>query len=153
MLKLDLRVPPLVVWSLFAAAISAAAHGFPSMNLPFAGHRVAAVIAVLGGSVVAVAAIVAFRRAKTTVNPLAPEKASSVVTSGIYRLTRNPMYCAMAAALLGIVLWWVSMPGLVLVGAYCAYITRFQILPEEQALLALFGDDFSNYMSRVRRWI
>ena len=97
MLKLDLRVPPLVVWSLFAVAIAAAANGFPSMNLPFAGHRVAAVIAVAAGSAVAVAAIVAFRRAKTTVNPLAPDKASSVVTTGIHRLTRNPMYCAMSA--------------------------------------------------------
>ncbi len=86
-------------------------------------------------------------------NPLAPGKANSVVTTGIYRFSRNPMYLGMATVLLGLAAWWASLPGLLVVGAFCAYITQFQVRPEERALLGLFGEQFALYMSRVRRWI
>ena len=151
--KLDLKIPPLAVWAVFAVAIAAAAHWLPSANLRLPGHQVLAVIVVLAGIAVALAGVVEFGRAKTTVNPLAPDKATSVVTTGVYRLTRNPMYVGMAAVLMGIALWWASLPGLLFLAAFCAYITRFQIQPEERALLARFGEEFTSYMSRVRRWV
>jgi protein-S-isoprenylcysteine O-methyltransferase Ste14 len=150
---LTLRIPPLAVWAVFAVAIAAAARWLPVTNLPLPGHQVIAVITVFAGIAVALAGVVEFRRAKTTVNPLAPDKVTSVVKRGVYRFTRNPMYLGMAAALLGIALWWASLPGLLFVAGYCAYITRFQIQPEERALLARFGEEFSSYMSRVRRWV
>jgi protein-S-isoprenylcysteine O-methyltransferase Ste14 len=151
--NLDLKVPPLAVWAVFAAATAAAARWLPFANLPFPGHQILAIVAVVAGAAVAVAGVVEFRRAKTTVNPLSPERATSMVTSGIYRLTRNPMYVGMAAALLGVALWWASSAGLVCALAFCLYITRFQIEPEERALLARFGAEFTDYRSRVRRWV
>lgn len=153
MTQLDLKIPPLAVCAVFAVAIAAAAYGLPSSNFPVAGLPVVAVAIVLGGIAVAIAGVVEFRRAKTTVNPLTPGKTTSVVTTGVYRLTRNPMYLGMAAGLLGMALWWASLPGLLLVATFCAYITRLQIQPEERALRAHFGDAFTIYMSRVRRWI
>ena len=63
------------------------------------------------------------------------------------------MYLGMALALLGIALWWASAPGCIVAVTFCLYITRYQIRPEEQVLLGLFGEEFSTYMSRVRRWI
>ena len=71
----------------------------------------------------------------------------------VYRYSRNPMYLGMGLALLGLALWWASVPGLALVLAFCLYINRYQIHPEERALAVMFGEEFTSYMSRVRRWI
>lgn len=153
MTQLELKIPPLALFAVFAVAIAAVAYRLPSTGFPVPGHRVAAVIVVLGGIAVGIAGIVEFRRARTTVNPLAPGKATSVVTTGVYRLSRNPMYLGMAAGLLGLALWWANLPGLLLVAAFCTTITRLQIQPEERILVAHFGEAFTTYMARVRRWI
>lgn len=112
-----------------------------------------AIVVALVGIGVAVAGVLEFKRAKTTVNPLVPNKATSVVTSGIFRLTRNPMYLGLAATLLGVTIWWLSIVGVAVVVAFCLYLTRFQIQPEERALRAQFGQEFTEYMARVRRWL
>lgn len=59
----------------------------------------------------------------------------------------------MALVLLGGAPWWGSIRGVALVGGSCAYLTRFQILPEERALQGIFGDAYIRSMRRVRRWI
>jgi protein-S-isoprenylcysteine O-methyltransferase Ste14 len=151
--KLELKIPPLVLVAAFGAAIAALANFFPATNVPFPGHRSLAIAAMLAGVLVAASGVVEFRKARTTVNPMLPGTASSVVTSGIYRLTRNPMYLGMTLVLVGVAAWWASVPGFLLIPAFCAYMTRFQIEPEERALQAAFGEEVSQYMSRVRRWI
>lgn len=99
------------------------------------------------------AGIISFRKAKTTVNPLKPNTASSLVTSGIYQVTRNPMYVGFVAFLLA----WASFLGsawaLILIPLYMLYIQRFQIAPEERALTALFKEEFTQYKARVRPWL
>ncbi len=104
-------------------------------------------------AVVALAAFLTFWRARTTINPLQPERASVLVTHGIYRFTRNPMYLSLLLLLVAYASHlgsWVAFAGPT---AYVAYITRFQILPEERVLAAKFGDEFAAYRRRVRRWI
>lgn len=150
---LELRVPPLLLWAVFAAAIAAAVRWMPALSLPFPGHRVIALVLFVVGTAAAVAGVVEFRRARTTVNPIAPEKASTVVSSGVFRLTRNPMYLGMAVTLLGLSAWMATAAGLLLVPVFCVYMTRFQIEPEERALISLFGREFEQYMQRVRRWL
>lgn len=100
-----------------------------------------------------VAAVVSFVRARTTINPLHPERASALVTDGIFRYSRNPMYLSLLLLLLGhaFEIWnWPAFGGPM---AYAAYITRFQIVPEERVLTRLFGDDYARYRQRVRRWL
>ena len=116
--------------------------------------RVAAAIAIaLVGGAFSIAGALAFRRAKTTVNPLRPERASALVTTGVYRITRNPMYVGL---LLGLLAWAaglsspVSLAGPV---AFIMFINRFQIEPEEKALLVKFGPEYETYKSTVRRWL
>ena len=151
--RFELRIPPLVLVAVFAAAIVAASRWAPLARVPVPGHRVIALLLVVAGLGVALAGVVAFRRARTTVNPMAPERTTTVVCTGIYRLSRNPMYLGMALALLGVAAWGSSLAGYALVPVFCAYQTRFQIVPEERALLQHFGPEFSAYMGRVRRWI
>jgi protein-S-isoprenylcysteine O-methyltransferase Ste14 len=84
---------------------------------------------------------------------LSPHKASAVVASGLYRWSRNPMYLGMALSLLGVAAWPSALTGYLLVLGFCRYLTRFQIIPEEKALLAAFGPEFAQYMAKVRRWV
>jgi protein-S-isoprenylcysteine O-methyltransferase Ste14 len=97
--------------------------------------------------------IVAFRRAQTTINPVQIDQASSVVTGGIYRVTRNPMYVGLTALL---TTWavWLAVP-LALLGPmfFALFIHRFQILPEERVMSAKFGKEYDEYRKRTRRWL
>ncbi len=151
--RLELRIPPLALFVIFVAAILAAGAYIPAANIAFPGHRALAVLAFILGWVIVGAGVFEFHRAKTTMNPLSPERSMSIVSSGIYRWSRNPMYLGMALALVGVAAWRSSLPGYAAVWLFCAYLTRFQIKPEERALLEIFGAEFSAYLTQVRRWI
>ena len=97
--------------------------------------------------------IIAFRIAKTTINPVQIDQASRVVTGGIYRVTRNPMYVGLTALL---TTWavWLAMPWTLLGPVlFAIFIHRFQILPEERVMSAKFGKEYDEYRKRVRRWV
>jgi protein-S-isoprenylcysteine O-methyltransferase Ste14 len=151
--QLELRVPPLVIVAALVAAIIAVSMWLPVAGLSFPGHRTFAVAAAVAGLAVVVLGVVELRRAHTTLNPMAPQRATAVIDSGIYGWTRNPMYLGLALVLLGVAAWNASLLGYTAVPLFCAYMNRFQIRPEERALLAKFGPAFSDYTSRVRRWI
>lgn len=98
------------------------------------------------------AAFVAFRRAHTTINPMHPERAAALVTHGIYRFTRNPMYLSLVLLLLAYAIRFDAVGALGGPVVFAAYVTRFQVLPEERALEAKFGMQYEDYCRRVRRW-
>lgn len=153
MRALELKIPPPLVALIIAATMWIARNVAPTLELSPATRIVTAgVVAVIGGYF-SIAGTIAFRRAKTTVNPLKPESASSLVTSGVYRITRNPMYVALALLL---VAWsfYLSAPAL-LAGSvlFVLYVTRFQIQPEERVLRRMFGNEYTSYTQRVRRWL
>ena len=157
MLNLELKIPPPVVAALTAAAMWAASQwsgpGGPLDGLP-ADWRLAATLAVaLVGAGFDVGGVLGFLRAKTTVNPMKPERSAALVTSGLYRITRNPMYLGMALLLLAWALYLASATALLGPLVFMLYITRFQIRPEERALSARFGGEFASYCARVRRWL
>ncbi len=107
----------------------------------------------LAGLFFALSGAISFRLAKTTVNPLKPETASALVTSGIYQYTRNPMYVGFVAFLFAWVSFLGSVWGVGLIALYIAYIQRFQITPEERALTKIFKDEFIDYKAKVRAWL
>ena len=94
-----------------------------------------------------------FRKAKTTVNPMRPENTSELITTGLYTITRNPMYLGMAIMLTGVALILRSLSPLIMPLIFCLVVTLVQILPEEKALEELFGEEYRNYKHRVARWI
>ena len=97
--------------------------------------------------------IVTFRKAKTTVTPLYPDQASSLVTMGIYQYTRNPMYFGMLLILFSFGLYLQSLASMIVLPIYVGSIGKHQNMQEEEALYIVFGDDYKNYQDRVRRWI
>ena len=150
---LDHRIPPPVIGALIALAMWGVSALGP--QLPFADVPRYATVAVLVGAGVAfdILGLLAFRGSGTTVNPLKPERASALVTGGVYRVTRNPMYFGMGLLLLALAVYFAALlpfGGPVL---FVLYITRFQIQPEERVLQSLFGMAYSAYAARVRRWL
>lgn len=150
---MELRIPPLFLVVTVAAAIILVSIFVPAANVHWPGHRLLATCALVLGPMLAGLGVFQFGRARTTVSPLRPARTQAIVTTGVYRWSRNPMYLGMALALLGLAAWWSSVPGYLAVPAFVAYLTRYQILPEEQALLAKFGPEFSAYTQQVRRWV
>jgi protein-S-isoprenylcysteine O-methyltransferase Ste14 len=151
--RLENRLPPPIVAAAFAAMMWAAARWLAVLSISFPAQRFASVaIAAAGLGVIAVA-IAQFVRARTTVDPLHPEEASALVEGGVFRLTRNPMYLGMALILGAWAVWLGNGASALLVAGFVAYISRFQIAPEERALRGRFGEAFEAYARRVRRWI
>lgn len=150
---LELKVPPPVVALALALAMWAISRLTPTVDVGLL-PRVAAgsTLALIGGAFSA-AGITAFRRAKTTLNPMKPEAASALVTSGVYRVTRNPMYLGLLFVILG----WAAALGepYALIGpvVFVIYMTRFQIKPEERVLRNTFGEPYTSYLEQVRRWL
>lgn len=153
---LELRVPPLALALAFAVAMGLAALALPFATfatLALPGRVVGAGALLLAGVSVALAGVWAFRRQRTTVNPLAPERATSLVTSGIYRASRNPMYLGFLLALAGWAVFLANAVAALLLPCFVAWMNRWQIQPEERALAARFGPEFAAYAQRVRRWL
>jgi protein-S-isoprenylcysteine O-methyltransferase Ste14 len=145
---LELRVPPLLVTMLAAAAIVAVAEAPRSGIALLVGTALA-----IAGAAVAVAGVIAFRLASTTVDPLRPDRSASLVTQGVYRISRNPMYVGFIALLLGLSVALSSIPGATVALAAALYLDRFQIRPEERILQRRFGAAFDRYRASVRRWL
>jgi protein-S-isoprenylcysteine O-methyltransferase Ste14 len=150
---LELRIPPLVLLVATAAVMKIVDALVPPWRFVLAGHGVIAAGCIAIAAWISVAGVREFRRASTTVNPLTPSVSSSLVTTGVYRRTRNPMYVGFAVGLLGWGIWLGNLAALLGVPLFVAYLTRFQISPEERALRASFGSEFEAYCARVRRWL
>lgn len=149
----ELEVPPLGLALLLAVAMWFVAAQLPSLaiSVPW-NHFLAATISCVG-VIFVLAGGYAFHRARTTVNPTKPNATSSIVISGIYRRSRNPMYVGALLALAGWAVFLSNALPFVFLPAYVMYMNRFQILPEERVLSAKFGAEYETYKRTVRRWL
>jgi protein-S-isoprenylcysteine O-methyltransferase Ste14 len=153
MAKLELRVPPPIVAALAAAAMWLLAFAWPPVAVGATARVAAAAVVAIAGGAFSAAGVLAFRRARTSASPMKPECASSLVTTGVYSITRNPMYVGLFLVLVAWAVFLASPASLVGPVAFVAYIGRFQIEPEERALSAMFGPVYAKYKSSVRRWL
>ena len=142
-----------MVTAVFALLMWFLSRALPALDVDVPGRVAAATTFLVTAVVIGIAAVLGFRRAKTTINPLTPQASSALVVRGIYRWTRNPMYLAMLLVLIGwacIVSNWAALAMLPL---FVATLTHLQIQPEERALHARFGAEFEHYRRKVRRWL
>jgi protein-S-isoprenylcysteine O-methyltransferase Ste14 len=153
MWTLELKVFPPAVAFLVGTLMWFTAEHRASLELPLAIRIGAFAVIALAGGAIALAGSLEFKRARTTVNPFKPESSTALVTSGIYRFTRNPMYVGLALLLLGWSAFLCSAWALFGPVIFVLYINRFQITPEERVLSAKFGAAYAEYTTRVRRWL
>mgnify|MGYP003673557609 CR=1 FL=1 len=152
MSMLNLKVPPPVVLLISAVLMWLISERFPTNNEPQFRLLIAPILAGLGLSI-AVSGILSFRREATTVSPLTPERATSLVIVGIYKFTRNPMYLGLLLILIAWSVFLFSLYSALMLIVFVLYLTEFQIKPEEKALTTLFDDEYVAYTKSVRRWV
>jgi len=148
---LELKIPPPLLMLIFATAMYVLDSLLPNSQASF--HIAFAIIPLIIGASFALSGIYSFRKVKTTVHPSKPERASSLVTSGVYKITRNPMYLGLFCVLMGWAIILGSIYTFIVPFIFVFYISHFQIMPEERALEGVFGDAFTAYKQKVRRWI
>ena len=149
---LEYKVPPPLIGALCALLMWLIC-GMPPLTGKPPLLLVPALALVVLGLMVEAAGVLSFRRARTTVSPFAPERTVNIVSSGIYRLSRNPMYLGMVCILTGWAVWLWQVQAVLGMVLFVAWITRFQIIPEEQVLTQKFGTEYRQYRQRVRRWV
>jgi len=153
MKRFELLIPPPLVMLLSALLMWLASEFFPALTIAWL-HNVAAAVAIaLLGIAVSLTGIATFKRARTTIDPKRPAESSSLVSSGIYRYSRNPMYLGVLLVLVGWMFYLGNLLSILGTFIFIAYITRFQIIPEERLLEEKFQAKFLSYKSNVRRWL
>ena len=153
MSALELKIPPVMLTLLFVLLMWLVSRLTPSFPVPLEPRILSLLLLTGVGTYVGLAAVTAFKKARTTVNPFTPDASSSLVASGIFRRSRNPMYLALIIVLLGWGLYLANLFSLFIAAGFVLYMNRFQIQPEERALEESFGTEFLDYKKRVRRWI
>lgn len=153
MSSLELKIPPPLVLFVCGLLMWLLAYLLPSLGFDLPGQLALAALLIGAGLGVAIAGVLAFRQASTTINPTRPSATSSIVSTGVYGFTRNPMYLGMLLCLGGWALFLGNLLSLLGLPLFVAYLNRMQIGPEERALGAKFGEPYAQYCSRVRRWL
>lgn len=151
--KLELKVPPPAAALLAAVAMWSVAYGLDSLSFAVPARRAVSIVLAAAGIAISAAGTWSFWRARTTVNPHRPEAASSLVATGLFRFSRNPMYLGLFLVLAGWAAHLTNAAALAGPLLFALYVTRFQILPEERALATKFGPEYDAYRRRTRRWI
>jgi len=150
---LELKAPPDVVWLVVGAMMWLASRMTPELAVDMPLRLVAAAALIALGVGLIVGARIMLDRAGTTWHPSEPERTTRLVSGGVFRLSRNPIYLGMQLVLVGWAVVLASPLALVVSAIFALWIDRFQIRPEERALSALLGQEYRDYARAVRRWV
>jgi protein-S-isoprenylcysteine O-methyltransferase Ste14 len=150
---LELKVPPDAVWLAVAALMWLGSLATPEVAVSAPLRLAVAAPLVAAGIAVILEARLVLSRAQTTWRPAEPGRTTSLVTHGVYRFSRNPIYLGMLLVLVAWAVGLASPVALLVAAAFVLYMDRFQIRPEERALAAVMGAEYRDYVRRVRRWL
>lgn len=148
-------IPPPLVFLICGALMWLTARMWPSVDFTFPYNKVVFWIVLLAGLSVLIVGVTRIMKHKTVIHPgrHSLPKATALVTTGVFRYTRNPIYLGAAMMLIAWTIYlenWLSAVGVVI---FVAFITRYQIKPEEDALEKIFGAEYVRYKKKVRRWV
>lgn len=152
MIKKFIKLPVLLV-TLFMLIMILADSLNIGVRFNFTNQSIISLVILLLGIIIIAIGGYTFRKENTTVNPMNPELTTHLVTNGIYRLSRNPMYIGFLAWLLACALFIGNLTNFLLFPLYIILVNKLYIAPEERALKKLFGDEFDKYKNDVGRWI
>lgn len=151
--SLELKLPPVALTLLTGLLIWGLSEQFPVTNYTNPWDITIAIVLFFTVSVFALLGVLEFKKSNTTVDPRRPHKSSALVISGIYKLSRNPMYTGFLFMLMAWAFYLSQLLAFLFLPLFVIYMNRFQISPEERFMLQNFGEDYISYMARVRRWI
>jgi protein-S-isoprenylcysteine O-methyltransferase Ste14 len=142
--------PPRISMLLLALAVMLQ-WALPPVRVELLSSPVLAICIAFAGFAVIMWAWWLFQKAETAICPT--EYSRVLVTSGIYRLTRNLMYLGMVLMMAGVTLWFGTLPYYLATALYFLVINQFFCPFEEQRLLVTFGEAYAEYQRTVRRWV
>ena len=145
------KIPPPLVALTFGFLINYTKNFFPKIEI--SNDLFISSFMIIIGLIIMLSAIILFKKYQTTITPLNPSNATKLITDGIYKYSRNPMYLGLLLVLFGISIVLNPIGGLSLIPLFILYLNLFQIIPEENAMVDLFKDEFLEYKENVRRWI
>ena len=145
------KIPPPIVTLVFGLAIYFSKPLFPDFSNVIL--NVLSLLLIIVGPLTLISAARSFKVQETTINPINIDKATSLVVSGVFKYSRNPMYLGMSFLLLGLAFKFNVIGGLLFTGIFMLFITIFQIKPEEVAMEKLFDQEWNDYTKNVRRWL
>ena len=139
---------------MFCIGLMWAIHEFIQIEmLLFDSERYIVRVLLVLGVIIGILGVTEFSRRSTTVNPHKPQKTTTLVRSGIYRLTRNPMYLGMAIILLAGMVKFGNGINIIVIPLYIWVMNTIQIQPEEEVMEQKFGQKYLAYKKEVRRWL
>ena len=151
MIDIKTKFPPPLVALTFGFLINYTKNIFPKIEIK--NEIIFGSFMIISGLIIILSAIILFKKYQTTITPLNPSNATKLITDGIYKFSRNPMYLGLLLVLLGISIIINLTGGFFLIPLFILYLNLFQIIPEENAMVDLFKDEFLDYKKNVRRWI
>ncbi|GGW54589.1 methyltransferase family protein [Alishewanella tabrizica] len=151
--RLELKVPPIIQMVITASLMWILAVLLPTMSIAFFASALVALVLASIGVAVAILGVQAFLAADTTIDPRIPNQSSSLVTKGVYSISRNPMYVGFLLMLVGWGVFLFNIVSFLLLPLFVMYMNRFQITPEERYMRKKFGQEYSQYAAAVRRWV
>ena len=152
-MSLELKIPPPVVALCTATVMWAITKLLPISGFDFPGRTLVTILLLMVGLLIDILALIKFRQAQTTINPMQPQQSNQLVTSGVYKISRNPMYLGLLLVLISWGIYLGHFIALLMPVMFVLYITKFQIIPEEKIMQEKFGESFQDYKFVVRRWI
>ena len=150
--RMELRIPPALVFIVFGGLMWVLDTFSPVGDFEFFGRIWLAGILIFLALLVGTIALIQFFLSRTSADPLHPEKSSKLVKTGIYEISRNPMYLALLLLLLALGLYLGNAFNTLTAAGFVYYINAFQIKPEEKHLQKIFGGEYKQYCTQVRRW-
>ena len=151
MIDIKTKFPPPLVALTFGFLINYTKNIFPKIEIK--NKIIFGSSIIISGLIIILFAIILFKKYQTTITPLNPFNATKLMTDGIYKFSRNPMYLGLLLTLVGISTILNPIGGFFLIPLFVLYLNLFQIIPEENAMADLFKDEFLDYKKKVRRWI
>ena len=151
MIDIKTKFPPPLVALTFGFLINYTKNIFPKIEVK--NEFIFGSFMIISGLIIILSAIILFKKYQTTITPLNPSNATKLITDGIYKFSRNPMYLGLLLVLVGISIILNLTGGFFFILLFILYINLFQIIPEENAMVDLFKDEFLEYKKNVRRWI
>ena len=149
--KKKLKIPPPILVIILITSIYFSSDKLDLISIPY--RTLFSIVILSIGILVIINPVVKFIKSKTTVNPVEFKNVEKLVTSGIYKYSRNPMYLGMIMILISTTVYYLNFYSLLTPFIFYFWINRFQIKREEVFLEEKFGQEYLSYKTKTRRWI
>ena len=145
------KIPPPLVVLILVISTFFSSKKIDLIQIPF--QSIISIFILSIGILILLNPVLKFKKSKTTINPIKFKKVNKLVTSGIYKYSRNPMYLGLLMIVISSSIFYLNIYSILTPLFFYLWINRFQIKREEVFLTEKFGEDYLSYKKKTRRWI